>query len=88
MTDFSTITPQQWTLHDSEIASLLQVSPRTVKRERERRGLPPGSRRTPGRPPGSIAFDPTKSNKENAERLGVTVQWAAKLRKQHTEDWL
>lgn len=87
MTDFSTITPTQWkALSDSEIGEILGVSSRTVRRERERERelmkLPQVRRRPPGRPPITIEFDPTKSNKENAERMGVSVQWAAKLRKE------
>lgn len=83
MTDFTPITPKQWSkLHDSEIAAKLGVCTRTVRRERERLGLPQVKRKPPGRPPNPITFDPSKTNKQNAERLGVTVQRAGQLRKQ------
>lgn len=93
-TDFSTITRHQWlTLTDTQIGHILSVSPTTVARYRKRNNLPKAPRKQgAGRKPKVSAgrFRLHETDKQNAQRLGITRQraWQIRQKLKPTEDWI
>lgn len=91
--DFTPITEAQWlTLDDFAIARIIGCCSHTVRRERERLGYPKVRKPGSGRPRKAGPYDPTLSTKENAKRMGVTIQRVNQIKKEATakqeEDWV
>lgn len=93
--DFTPITEAQWrSLDNFAIAWIVGCCSHTVMRERERLGYPKIRKPGSGRPRKTGPYDPTLSIRQNAEKMGVTIQRAGQLKRElsnklkQEEDWL
>lgn len=93
-TDFTSITEAQWlSLDNTAIGLLLGVNPATVARHRKRLEIPRVRKPGAGRKAtvSLTRFRLDETDKQNAERLGITRQRAWQMRqqlKQEGDEWV